>query len=121
MEGKKIDNTIIDNKNNKKEIDNLINTEKNKIKKLNDMQENILIINKNINICVDLLSESIKGKTPENMLNNMYEHNKVICKNLTSQIDESIIESNKTINSMLKDMETKEKENRGDKDANSSN
>ena len=64
------DNKIADNrieKSKKKiaQIDESIDIEKNKLKKIDNIQEEFVSLNKSINRCIELLSSSIKGtKTP---------------------------------------------------------
>ncbi len=68
MEEKKADNKIIENKARIKEIDSQIDIEKDKGKELDDMEEVVTSLNKNIARCLELLGASVQGNNFEKKL-----------------------------------------------------
>ena len=100
MEEKKADNTII-NKNKIRALDSEIDFEKNKIKKLDDIEELFITLNKDINKCVELLGESIKGKNIQNKLAAVSENSKISMKKGMSNIEEERKNIRKNISSLI--------------------
>ena len=68
MEEKKADNKIIRQKIRIKEIETKIDSEKNKTKQLDEIEEIVTSLNKNINRCLELLGVSIQGNNIDKRL-----------------------------------------------------
>ena len=88
MEEKKADNRLIENKNKMNEINSKLDYEKNKMKRLDDMEELFVSLNKDINKCVELLGESIKGKNVSRKLNSVQENSNINLKKGMVNIEE---------------------------------
>lgn len=98
------------------EIDNLVDYEKRRIKKFDNMQEEVIALNKNLNKCIDLLSKSIEGPTKKNMLNDMYDSTKSFYMNFISTLDEEISSSRKNINKLAQEKDDIIKQNKNKKE-----
>ena len=109
------DNKIADNrieKSKKKiaQIDESIDIEKNKLKKIDNIQEEFVSLNKSINRCIELLSPSIKGTKTNHMLDEMFNNNNNLLKNVSSVLDEEKEETKKNISELYyQKTETQEK------------
>lgn len=112
MENKKLDNEILNTKNQINRIDNLIDDEKIRIKKLDSMQEDIVSLSKSINRCIDLLSQSIKGPQSESKYNDMRNSNKKSYINIATFLDDEAELSRKKINKLYDEKETLLKESK---------
>ena len=77
MEEKKADNKVLENKAKIKEIDSRIDDVKNRGKKLDDMEEIVDSLNKNIDKCLELLGKSVKGNNYEKRLDAYQTENKI--------------------------------------------
>lgn len=82
------------------EIDNKIDSEKQKMKKIDDIQEEVNALNKNLNKCIELLSISIKGSQTSRKLNEMSNGNKSFYANFSSILDNEKGSSVKKINKL---------------------
>jgi len=97
-------------------IDNKIDSEKQRIKKFDDIQEEVTTLNKNLNKCIELLSVSIKGKTKEKMLHDMFDKNKSFYANFSSTLDDEISLTKKNINKLNEEKENLIKQNKDKKE-----
>ena len=77
MEEKKADNKIIENKARIKEIDSQIDVEKGKGRQLDDMEEVVTSLNKNISKCLELLGKSVKGNNFDKKLTAYEAENRI--------------------------------------------
>lgn len=64
-----------------------IDIEKSKIRNLDDIEDIVVSLNKNVNTCVSLLRESMKGKNITNKLNSIEESNAVNLSRTIGNID----------------------------------
>ena len=87
MEEKKADNKILQNKVRIKEIDSKIDVEKDKSKQLDDLEEVVISLNKNIERCLELLGTSVKGNNFEKKLSAYQTENKINYKKNMSDIE----------------------------------
>lgn len=113
MEHNETNNKVITTKQKINEIDYQIYEEKRKMKKINNIQENIAALSKNMSRCVDLLSKSIKGPTTKNIFDDMHDSNRIFYIQATCDLDELTEVSQKKINtlSIEKDKIIKESKN----------
>lgn len=102
-EEKKIDNNIKTTKQIINEIDNKLSVEKKKIKKLDEMQETLYELNKNMTKCIELLSKSIKGPTTNNIFSDMENKNRIFYIKGSSVLDEETELSMKKIQNLYKE------------------
>lgn len=116
MEEKRIDNETTTIKEKLNKIDNKIDIEKRMTKKMEEMQEDLLTLNKSINRCVELLSVSTSGQTTRNMLNDINYQNKILYQNITSEIDEEMLDSKMRINKLYEEKDNISKENKNEKE-----
>lgn len=84
-------------------IDNLVDEQKYKIKKIDELQEQITSLNKNLNMCIALLARAINGPTTQNMFNDMYENNQSFYANMANTLDDELVDARKTIDSLSKE------------------
>lgn len=77
MEEKRADNKIIENKAKIKELDSKIDIEKNKDKQLDDIEEVVTSLNKNIARCLELLGDSIQGNNFDKRLDAYETQNRI--------------------------------------------
>jgi len=117
MEEKKADNRLIENKNKMNEINSKLDYEKNKMKRLDDMEELFVSLNKDINKCVELLGESIKGKNVSRRLNSVQENNNINLRKGMVNIEEeresikkNIVELSNEKDELIDKMKKEEKE-----------
>ena len=87
MEEKKADNKILENKARIKEIDSQIDVEKDKGKQLDDIEEVVVSLNKNIERCLELLGTSVKGNNFEKKLSAYQTENKINYKKNMNDIE----------------------------------
>lgn len=109
---KKADNQIDINKQRINQIDSQIDSNKNKMRVLNEMEDGFSSLSMNIEKCVDLLNQSIKGNNIERKLGDISENNKVYYNNIMSSIDEQKIETNEKIKKLYNYKDNIEKEQR---------
>lgn len=109
------------NKREVQQIDNKIDVEKNKIKELNNVYDEIEVLSRNMNKCIDLLADSVKGPVANNIFNDAYESNIVFCRNTSNRIDEEMGLSKKIISNLSEEKESILKSKKGDEDADSGN
>ena len=88
------------------EIDNKIDSEKQRIKKIDDIQEEVTALNKNLNKCIELLSISIRGEKTGKKLNNMLDENKSFYANFSSALDEEKTITTKNISKLTDEKES---------------
>ena len=117
MEEKKADNSI--NKKVKiKELDSKIDVEKNKNKQLDEIEEIVVSLNKNITRCLELLGASIKGNNTEKKLSAIESENNMNFKKNISNIElqREIVNNNinKLKNEKDKLINEKDKDDRGE-------
>lgn len=93
MDNKKADNVILKSKEKIDILDKEIYTKKSEIKKIDNMREEFISINKSVNKSLELLSTSTKNT---GMLNKMYEDNTMFIKKVNSLLSEKklMIEKN---------------------------
>lgn len=116
MNDKRADNRININKEKIKNIDNRIDIEKDKLKKLDNIQDEFVSLNKSLNRCVELLSESIKGKKSNYMFEDMTNNNNNILKNVHSILDEEKTNTEKNLINLYSTKDQLEKENKKQKE-----
>lgn len=97
-------------------IDNQIDTSQSKIRKINDIQEELTALNKNLNKCIELLSISIRGKKKEKILNDMAGQNQKLYANFSSSLDDEILLTRKRISNLTEEKENLIKENKNKKE-----
>ena len=112
MDNKKADNIVLEYKQKINEVDNRLDEEKKKLKKLNQIQNDIDSLSKNINKCIDLLSKSMKGPGINNMFSNMSDSNKLMHIKASSAIENEFQETNKKIYNLYGEKDKIIKENR---------
>lgn len=110
MDNEKINNEYTTLNKKLLEIDTKVDDEKNKIKKIEELQEQVTSLNKNLSICIALLAKSMRGPTTQNMFNDMYNTNQSFYKNMTSSLEEENIEIQKSIGKLLDEKENAIKE-----------
>ena len=103
METKRIDNEIKVHKQKINELDNKLSQEKAKLKKIDEMQESLYELNKNMSKCIELLSKSIVGPTTSRLFNNMEENNRMFYTKSTVILDEEASDTMKNINEIYKE------------------
>lgn len=114
---------MMSEENDKKilELNNKIDNEKSKIKKMNDIIDEMASLTKSMNKCIDLLAKSIGGKKVQVMLNDMYDNNNLSQRNIVSDLECKIENSQKTISELSQQKEDVLKQKKDDKDADSTN
>ena len=110
MENERVDNEYTTLNKKILEIETNIADEKKKIKKIEELQEQVINLNKNLGICIALLAKSMRGPTTQNMFNDMYNNNQSFYKNMTASLEEESLEIQKSINNLLDEKENTMKE-----------
>lgn len=105
MDEKQADNKIINSKQYERrreiaEIENKINSHTQNLKQLRQNQETYNEINKRLNHCIELLSNSIKGNKTELLLDSMRTENIYRIKKINEDIDNDKNIEIKYINSL---------------------
>ena len=77
--------------------------EKKRLQKLDDMQEEIVALNKNLTKCIDLLSKSISGPVTNNVFNDMHNSNRLFYVKTSGIIDEESTNSKININRLYQE------------------
>lgn len=103
MDQKIIDNDIKKSKDRINQIDNTLSIEKKKIKKLDEIQDTFYELNKNLNICIGLLAQSIKGKDTDIIFNDIENTNRKIYLKSKNSLDEETMKTMKKINNLYKE------------------
>ena len=103
MDGKKIDNEIKTQKQRINELDNKLSIEKAKLQKLDDMQESLYELNKNMSKCIELLAKSIIGPTTNRFFNEMENNNRMYYKRGSMILEEESASTMRNINKIYKD------------------
>lgn len=116
MEKQKNENFKDEFKKRINEIDNQIDNEKKRIRKIDNIQEEVTELNKNLNKCIELLSVSIKGEKKEKMLNDMFDKNKSFYANFSCTLDDEMSITKKKINKLNEEKENLIKENKDKKE-----
>lgn len=103
MKDKKIDNEYVNYKREISQIDDAIDIEKQKLKRLDDMQEELAALNRNMEVCISLLAASVKGKNLGNVYRDIYDSNKRSCRKIGDAIDSTNSVATKKINNLYND------------------
>lgn len=103
MEDKKIEDRFANLNNQIIRLEKMMDEEKIKIKKIDEIQEQLTSLTKNLNICIGLLARAMKGPNTQNIFNDMYDNNRSIYNNLTNELDEQIGLSEKNINKLIEE------------------
>ncbi len=103
---KKADNKI--EKNKKKKLEEKLDNERDLLKRLDGIEEEITSLKKNIDKCISLIGESIKGGNIQNVLESMLHDNNEYLFDTTEIIEQERKSSQKRINKIKEDMRKKE-------------
>lgn len=112
MEEKQADNRELTVKEKVNKIDDKLDAEKKRLQKLDDMQEEIVALNKNLTKCIDLLSKSISGPVTNNVFNDMHNSNRLFYVKTSGIIDEESTNSKININRLYQEKDDVIKEER---------
>ncbi len=113
MEEKKADNTI--NMANVIEIEDIndqIDREKNYIKKLNELEDSLYDLKKNINESIELLNASIKGGNIGHKLDSIKVENNQSVYDISKNLDEAKLNSEQKLRELYDEKENKLEEER---------
>lgn len=86
MDEKKADNKIIQVKKQINITEEKLADSRKKLNKIENLEENFSHLNKNINLCVELLNASVKNKNINRKINHMSEENIVGFKKTSSSL-----------------------------------
>ncbi len=111
MEDKQADNRIITKKQQIKNIDDSIGLEKTKLRKIDEMQEDLSNLNKDMSRLIDLLSKSVKGKEAAHRLENMQISTMRLYNKGNNNLEELVSSTKKNINNLYKEKENLIKDN----------
>lgn len=103
MDSKKIDNEIKTHKAKINELDNHLNIEKKKLKRIDEMQESLYELNKNMSQCIELLSKSIVGGNSAKMFSEMENKNRTFYIKSNSILEEESARTMEKINGIYKE------------------
>ena len=110
MENKKTNSEYTMLNNKIFQLDTKVDDEKKKIKQIEELQEQVTNLNKNLSICIALLAKSMRGPTTQNMFNDMYNNNQSFYKCMTASLEEESLEIQKSIGKLLDENENAIKE-----------
>lgn len=102
-----------DNKNNKEllnKINNKIELEKKKIKNIEYLHNEVVLLNRNVDGCIEILSKAMIGPTTSYVFEDMHNRNKTFFVKTTNDLDEQKSFSQKTINKLSEQKEELSKE-----------
>jgi len=103
MDIKKADNSVITTKQNIEQIDDKINIEKERIRKLENIHEELISLNRNMDKCIEILSKSMKGPTSNVMFDDMHNSNRIFLLKTASNLTEQAELSRKNINKLYQE------------------
>lgn len=93
------------------ETENKIDFEKRRIKDIENLQEEVVSLNKNLDECIKILEKSMQGPTTNYAFEDMHNNNRTFFVKTTSVLDEQIKNSQKKINSLSEKKEEQIKTN----------
>ncbi len=103
MKPKKIDNEIKASRERINALDSRLNLEKSKLKKIDEMQESLYELNKNMSKCIELLSKSIVGPTTNRFFNDMENNNRAFYLKSNNLLEEETNDTMRNINKLYKE------------------
>ena len=112
MEEKTADNKVIETKYERNIIEENIDISKKTLKSLDQIEDCLASLDKNLSKCIELLSVSMKGKKASGILNRVNETKTIDIKNSLSSIDEYREKEEKKIKEYKEQMDKLDKEDR---------
>ena len=112
MNEKKADNSVIEYKKESNYIFDRISESKKAIGTYDDIEEELVSLNKKMSKLIELLNESIKGKQTKAKLEDIDETRFTTIKKVLSETDEYIEEERNNIKKLYKEKDRLEKEHK---------